>query len=553
MFEKADDPVDVLLLESDASGSTSGESNPTVVASLQSSAEVLGWLAVAVGSVVLVVGWWLEADIVARVIPGSVTMKANTAVGIAAAGLAIVAQCRGALGWRRMVALLAAALVTIIGWVTVTEYAMGITWTGFDEILATEGPSAIATSNPGRMGANTAFNYSLLGPALFMLMSGGGTRTRQVLAMAVTSVGFTAIIGYALGVSQLAGVVGGATQMAINTSILHVSLGLAIVFIDPAEGLMQPLVSKRAGGTILRLYIPVTAVLALLAAVLFERGLAPLIDDQRFTAQLVEATLVFGMVAVIVSIGTRVNRLDKHAESVGRDRMEIVKANRQLETLLDSRDQLIAAVSHEIRTPLTGMIGFAEILRSTESEYSDTERQDMITSIASQGADLAHIVDDLLTASKSRLGDLVISRGPVNLDEQVALVLELAEGTDVEVEMTGDLSVVALGDPVRVRQVLRNLVTNAVRHGGDSIWVNTGRTTTAAIVQVSDDGPEIPADRRDAIFEAYERAGPNPGLTGSLGLGLTISRNLARAMKGNLNYERSDDRNTFELRLDLAP
>ncbi|NQV06628.1 hypothetical protein HQ535_08740 [bacterium] len=91
---------------------------PVLVRQFRVAAELLGWIAFGAGVAVLVVGWWLGVDIVARVVPGSVTMKANTAVGIGAAGLGVVAYRRG---WRPGVVVLMATLVTIIGWVTTVE------------------------------------------------------------------------------------------------------------------------------------------------------------------------------------------------------------------------------------------------------------------------------------------------------------------------------------------------------------------------------------------------------------------------------------------------
>lgn len=81
-----------------------------------------------------------------------------------------------------------AALVTVIGWVTVIEYVAGINWTGFDELLAREGYGAVATSNPGRMGANTALDYALLDPALFILAVRRRMLTRQILALIVATI-----------------------------------------------------------------------------------------------------------------------------------------------------------------------------------------------------------------------------------------------------------------------------------------------------------------------------------------------------------------------------
>jgi signal transduction histidine kinase len=108
-----------------------------------------------------------------------------------------------------------------------------------------------------------------------------------------------------------------------------------------------------------------------------------------------------------------------------------------------------------------------------------------------------------------------------------------------------------MADPTRVRQIVRNLITNALRYGGSTITVTTGSRGETAYVQVRDDGPGIPEEKRDRIFEPYESAHEAVGMPGSVGLGLTISRKLARLLGGDLSY-RSDGGSLFELTLPAA-
>jgi hypothetical protein len=278
-------------------------------------AELLGWIAFVAGVAVLVVGWWLGMDIVARVIPGSVTMKANTAAGIGAAGLGVVA-CRR--GWRPGVAVVMAALVTIIGWVTVAEYLSGTRWTGFDELLVHEGPGAVATSNPGRMGFNTAVDYTLFGPALWLLAIRRGIWIRQVLAMITTAIASLAVLGYALGVTELAGLIGDATQMAINTSVLHVVLGLSVLYCYPDLGLMRLAVSNRAGGQVIRLYVPMVCGVALGIALLARFLVAPFASNPTFAFQLAAAAGVVGACFIVFMIGRQVDHIDDQRQVLAR-------------------------------------------------------------------------------------------------------------------------------------------------------------------------------------------------------------------------------------------
>ena len=221
-------------------------------------------------------------------------------------------------------------------------------------------------------------------------------------------------------------------------------------------------------------------------------------------------------------------------------------AEAQLRDSLRSKEQLIASISHEMRTPLTAVVGFAELLQIEASGVSDEERSEMIRSIAVEGRDLTNIVEDLLTAAKAEAGTLTVVTIPVDLRAEAAQVLETLSSYP-SIELIGS-SVWAAGDPGRVRQILRNLMSNAVRYGGNNIRVSIIKSRLPG-VQVRDNGGGIPTDERVRIFDAYQRAHNAPGLTASMGLGLTISRSLARLMGGDLTYRYERGDSVFELLL----
>jgi signal transduction histidine kinase len=222
-------------------------------------------------------------------------------------------------------------------------------------------------------------------------------------------------------------------------------------------------------------------------------------------------------------------------------------AEDQLRETLRSKDELIATIAHELRTPLTSVVGFATLLRDEIHTLSADDRADLIRVVAEEGMDLANIVDDLLAAAKMEAGMLSLSVVGVDLRAQTAQVLERwAADSIAHVQFSGD-PVGAVGDPARVRQILRNLITNALRYGGDRVHVIVTGADGFASVQVRDSGPGVPPESRDSIFEPYQRGHNVAGVTASLGLGLTISRQLARLMGGDLTYERLVDETVFEL------
>jgi signal transduction histidine kinase len=221
--------------------------------------------------------------------------------------------------------------------------------------------------------------------------------------------------------------------------------------------------------------------------------------------------------------------------------------------IIRSKDQLIAAVSHELRTPLTGILGFAETLREQGSSLDPEIMSEAIASIANESTDLANIVDDLLTAARFELGALSAHTTPTDLAAIARRVIEaLSTRVDLEIE-TELLPAVAEVDAPRVRQILRNLITNASRYGGDRIVVRTSRSNGTAKIEVSDNGVGIGDADPETIFAPYQSAHEPGTQPGSVGLGLTISRHLAQLMGGDLTFCRDEMWSVFSLAFEDNP
>jgi PAS domain S-box-containing protein len=232
-----------------------------------------------------------------------------------------------------------------------------------------------------------------------------------------------------------------------------------------------------------------------------------------------------------------------------RDLTEVALARRQLEELVANKDQFIASVSHELRTPLTVVVGLAAELANDPEALSASEVVEFASLIASQANEVASLVEDLLTMARAEAGVLSIASRDIELQTTVGDVLA-GLPTDLTSRVTwhrsGSASVHA--DPVRVRQIVRNLVTNAGRHGGPSILVEV----ESGMVRVSDDGPAVPPSERERMFQAYERVHDQTGTPDSVGLGLTVCRRLSRLMGGDVTYQHDGSRSVFVLSLPTA-
>lgn len=226
------------------------------------------------------------------------------------------------------------------------------------------------------------------------------------------------------------------------------------------------------------------------------------------------------------------------------------QANRQrLEDLIRSKDQFIASVSHELRTPLTSVLGFAEVLTDGYERTSTAERQELLNLIRHGAQEVSWIVEDLLVFARADIGTLALAEDSINLKEQIGTVLR-EQIDDDGVEVAGE-EVSAWADAVRVRQIARNLISNAYRYGGNDVAVELEAQNGTAHLRVTDNGAGIPEDLRELIFEPFETAHNSAGQPGSVGLGLAVSRQLARLMKGDLTYRYGGGSSVFELILPL--
>jgi two-component system, sensor histidine kinase and response regulator len=234
------------------------------------------------------------------------------------------------------------------------------------------------------------------------------------------------------------------------------------------------------------------------------------------------------------------------------DSTELRDTERRLQEEIESKDRFIASVAHELRTPLTAVVGFAHELLDDSGVHGDDERKEFQHLIAFHSGELAHLIEDLLVWARADIGEVQVKPAMIDLGACVAQCIEAMPGADMPIDWTSQ-RIAAFSDASRVRQIVRNLVTNAARYGGPDARVSIRVEGDWSVVEVSDDGDELPTAQREAIFAPYSRVDGSPSLPGSIGLGLTVSRTLARLQGGELLYVRENGRNVFRLTLPGAP
>jgi len=230
----------------------------------------------------------------------------------------------------------------------------------------------------------------------------------------------------------------------------------------------------------------------------------------------------------------------------------MIRVRRWLGRLDADRSQMIGTVSHELRNNLTGVLGLTDIVANT-ANLEPAEARELIAGAHQQAVDANEIVEDLLTASRLEAAALTISAGRVDINAEVATVARRfnGAGSEIGLALADDLAE-AWADPLRIRQAIRNLVSNAIRYGGPVVSITTRQAGDAIRISVVDNGDGVPKEDEASIFLPYRRSTKGRRDPSSIGLGLWICRHLAQAMGGYLVYERKDGSTEFVLTVPVA-
>lgn len=298
------------------------------------------------------------------------------------------------------------------------------------------------------------------------------------------------------------------------------------------------------------------------------------VEDQGATTYLPDGTRVHDQ-KIAVPDGARwiawrevTMRADRGNEmqSVGRDVTDRVQAERALAEARDqaeaanrAKTRFLAVASHEIRTPLNGILGMADLLADTPLS---PEQETYLTAMKTSGGTLVSFIEELLDLAKIEAGRIDLSLRPFALAGFIEEAVELlgpraqAKGLEICGYVDERLPAQVVGDAARLRQVLFNLVGNAIKFtesGGVSIIVEPGREADQLALSVHDTGIGIATEDQARVFLEFEQA--DIGSTrkfGGIGLGLTISKRIVERMAGSIAIESNSGRgSTFRVSIPL--
>jgi signal transduction histidine kinase len=214
--------------------------------------------------------------------------------------------------------------------------------------------------------------------------------------------------------------------------------------------------------------------------------------------------------------------------------------------LLQARDDLIAGISHQLRTPLTGIVGYTDALIASPDDFH--LRHEGLSTIKVEAGELSRMIDDLVVMARLEDGRIEIDQRTFDPIAAIEMVAK-AQSTAVQTSLVPAL---VIGDRLRLRHILTNLVSNAVRHGGPEVTIEAGPIDGWYRVVVADDGKGVPTELVDDVFRPYVHSARDSLVTGSLGLGLAVAKQLADQMGCRLSHQRLNGCTLFVLDLPLA-
>lgn len=263
-------------------------------------------------------------------------------------------------------------------------------------------------------------------------------------------------------------------------------------------------------------------------------------------------------------IADRTFLLQEEIEHRKRIQTELVSAKERAEAASQAKSSFLANMSHEIRTPLNAILGFADLLRNGGDRNDEAERQDFLETIHRSGEHLLTLVNDILDLTKIEAGQMEYERLQFSPHQIIAEVMSVmrarahGKGLTLDYHWYGSIPEVITSDPARFRQLLLNLVGNAIKfteRGAVQAVARLDATRSELTVDIIDTGIGIPEGVLESIFKPFTQADSSVTRRfGGTGLGLSISRHIAAGLGGGITVQSEVGKgSTFSVTISTGP
>jgi signal transduction histidine kinase len=491
---------------------------------------VAGWLAAAIGTLVLI-GWLTGVTRLESLASDRVTMKANAAVSVLL--LALATTIRPLQGRRRRLAAATAGLAAALALLTLLEDAARLDL-HIDQLLFHEAANTVQTASPGRMSANFALGIALLALAHLLEPRRRLEPAAELLALAGGLIGLLGLIGQLSRTPSLTGF-GSATHISLPGGLALLLLSASLLLAGDTR-LARLLVAPGPGGVLARRLLPAALAVPLLIGGLLAWGLARGLIGASLEDWLLISTII--VITCVLTVWTasslerlevrrveaeeKIRQMNAELEQRVADRTsKLTVANRELEAFSYS-------VSHDLRAPLRAIDGFGKALLEDYGELLDKTACGYLERMRAASRRMGQLIDDLLKLS--RLSRSELRRAQVDISAQARAIEEELRDAEPgrEVELVVQEGLQACGDPELLRVALTNLIANGWKFTGgrEHARVEVGGESSAGehVFWVRDNGVGFDPAYVDRLFTPFQRLHSPRDFPGS-GIGLaTVSR-----------------------------
>lgn len=394
-------------------------------------------------------------------------------------------------------------------------------------------------------------------------------RATQYLGVLIAALSMVPVLGYTYGLNIF---MGGQmeSQISLFAAVAYYLLGAALILLHPVDGPVAVVLRSSIGGSMSRRLFPVLLLVPIIGFV------ATTVRGHDLALVLLLLLLNFGLPVLIWALSTTLEdaegdkkRAFQHIESLNHELnsqvVELLAAKDQATEAVKTRSQFVANVSHELRTPLSGIIGVAELLQDTKL---DQNQRELLGIVQDSSKALLNIINDILDFSKMEAQKLQLEKIDFELAKTVDSVSRSLRNKaadkklQLHTRIASDVPRSVKGDSARLRQVLSNLIDNAIKfteQGKVTVDVTLNNAYEDKVVirfAVTDTGIGIAPETVDKLFQPFVQAdGSFTRKYGGTGLGLSICKTLVELMGGELGVLSATGQGStfwFEIPFDVA-